>query len=658
MRVGPILHQQIFQLKWHFLACVALIMVLPLEEAAVNLGAGEGFYSFGWAGGILLLTPLLGALLACANVQADLDEKRYLFWRSKPAGVWAIVSLKYLVGLGLALAVLACPLLFVLISTALCAREEPQRGFFTYVLVISMIVWLAYSISFLTNVLVRRTARAWLIGMALTCFVLLIPFILPLGIKDIVSDVSFYRVSAAYSSILLGVIVLAFILAVLGVKHDWHLRTNLKGLLWSGAGLIFGLMLLFSGQVANIRILDELGVERPKPGYYIESRFKKLGHRIVIPTVGEWLSGYEVVVSQNRISLSEVQETLPSEEPQHLDIPPADSAIEEGLIPGYARGGIYHTIGEDLFYFSMCPYYVNVQVTDEYGDIRERRRWKKVLLRSFRMTEDVPVPQSSLDLSDCILDENYPRSVMCLIETDLIVARIHSRCMAVRVSDKGDLRLIERNTINNVSPAFVHRNQVFTLPLFPLDSVGIRDRIRLSIDAMRYGRYYWSTSSLIHTDNDNTLFAMVSRNDIARYDVIKWDQESIYCQFRDARPFTFLEQRASIHAFSRGFVQGGNLYVHEDQSLMVFDIGTKRAIRKLGHFERISNAFSIEDIEVLDNGNILILAHDPKTRGRLDNSSDDTEDVDDSNSLTVAQDPNEEDDLETPYRLYLLENPR
>ena len=43
MIVTRILHQQIFQLKWHFLACVALIMVLPLEGAIINLHAGEGF---------------------------------------------------------------------------------------------------------------------------------------------------------------------------------------------------------------------------------------------------------------------------------------------------------------------------------------------------------------------------------------------------------------------------------------------------------------------------------------------------------------------------------------------------------------------------------------------------------------------------------------
>ena len=89
MIIGRVLHQQIFQLKWHFLACVALIMVLPLEEAAVNLHAGDGFYSSAWTGVTLLLAPLLAGLIACANVQADLDEKRYLFWRSKPAGVWA-----------------------------------------------------------------------------------------------------------------------------------------------------------------------------------------------------------------------------------------------------------------------------------------------------------------------------------------------------------------------------------------------------------------------------------------------------------------------------------------------------------------------------------------------------------------------------------------
>jgi hypothetical protein len=279
MIIGRVLHQQIFQLKWHVLACVAIIMVLPLEEAAVNLQAGNGFFSSSLTGAALGLAPLLAGLIACANVQADMDEKRYLFWRSKPVSVAAIVPLKYVAGLIMGLLIIICPVLFSVASVRLCAGYRAENLAPGYTIAMSVISLLAYSVCFLTNVLVRKTARAWLIGMALTCFLLLAPFVLPLGITDIVSDVAILWASAACLSVTLGTALLAFILAVLAVKHDWHLRTSLRGLLWAGAGLIFGLMLLFSGQIANIRILDEKAVDVPAPsiysGHHLKSKVTK-----------------------------------------------------------------------------------------------------------------------------------------------------------------------------------------------------------------------------------------------------------------------------------------------------------------------------------------------------------------------------------------------
>ena len=47
MKTGRILHQQIVQLRGHFLACLGLMMALPIEEAIINLREGEGFYGKG-----------------------------------------------------------------------------------------------------------------------------------------------------------------------------------------------------------------------------------------------------------------------------------------------------------------------------------------------------------------------------------------------------------------------------------------------------------------------------------------------------------------------------------------------------------------------------------------------------------------------------------
>ena len=99
MRTSVIIHQQVCQLKWHLLACLGMIMVLPVEEAVVNLRAGAGFFSLPLAVLAVMFGPLFAGLIGCANVQADLNDKRYIFWRSKPANVKLLIALKFLIGL-------------------------------------------------------------------------------------------------------------------------------------------------------------------------------------------------------------------------------------------------------------------------------------------------------------------------------------------------------------------------------------------------------------------------------------------------------------------------------------------------------------------------------------------------------------------------------
>ena len=163
MNTRRFIHQQIMQLKRHFLACLGLIMVLPLEEAAVNLKDGLGFYSSELGAISLLLAPLLGALLACANVQADLDHNRDVFWRSKPVTAIRFMSGKFLVGLILALLVLVCPCLFVGITMGL-AGIKTTFAVGSYLACVSLILLSTYSVGFFCNVLIRKTAQAWLIS--------------------------------------------------------------------------------------------------------------------------------------------------------------------------------------------------------------------------------------------------------------------------------------------------------------------------------------------------------------------------------------------------------------------------------------------------------------------------------------------------------------
>ncbi|MHC4703073.1 MAG: hypothetical protein ACYTFQ_21110, partial [Planctomycetota bacterium] len=159
MNAAAIVHQQVSQLRWHLAACVALIMVLPIEEAFVSLHAGTGFYSAGLAVGVVSFSPLLAGLIACANVQGDLSDKRYIFWRSKPASVKKLMALKFFVGLVLSLFVIACPLIFGVVTSALAGEglDDPFLKFYLPILI--LIALMTYSLCFGCNVLVRKTAR-------------------------------------------------------------------------------------------------------------------------------------------------------------------------------------------------------------------------------------------------------------------------------------------------------------------------------------------------------------------------------------------------------------------------------------------------------------------------------------------------------------------
>ena len=173
MKIGRIIHQQVVQLRWHFLACLGLIMVLPLKEGLVNYQDGEGFYSSGLTVATFLLAPFLSGLIACANIQADLDEKRLVFWCSKPVGIKTFMTLKYFVGLILSLIVITSPVIFSYISIRAYHINEGIASTLSVFYPTVFIAIMTYSLCFLCNVLIRKTARAWLVGMAMMC---LVPF--------------------------------------------------------------------------------------------------------------------------------------------------------------------------------------------------------------------------------------------------------------------------------------------------------------------------------------------------------------------------------------------------------------------------------------------------------------------------------------------------
>ncbi|MBL7189869.1 MAG: hypothetical protein ISS70_26365 [Phycisphaerae bacterium] len=611
MRTSAIIHQQICQLRWHLLACAGLIMVLPIEEAVVGLWEGDGFHSIRMVYAVITFSPLLAGLIACANVQGDLSEKRYIFWRSKPANVKKLMALKFFVGLTLSLTIVACPLVFALVSTALCGEDLGWQTFKHYVPVPIVVAMMTYSLCFGCNVLVRNTARSWLIGLFLAGFALVIPLMLPLGFKDVVTDIGF-RAFGFYPATIFVTSVAAFVFALYAAQHDWHLKTNLRELLWVGTGLVFLLLILFSSQVANIRVLDEKEVDGSR---WAQGTLDKVGDRLIFEGLNY------VDVGKRDISLHEIVSNgasvvnpplygntgMNSQGHQVIYGPRAKGYITTS----YPRrlNALYMDTEDGTYHFGIIAYF-----RLEGEGSRKEKVHEKVYLRSYKLVGNSWRVVDELNISDFIGDRvNYLRMAMRLIDNTL-VACVNQSYVVADVTDPGDLRLIDKRLDalkGNWSLRHMDLQSEFDIPIIPVEGISIEERIKLSID-LRYRFSYFRNdiykSSMVDTHNGKIAFFSVSEQGVAWFDVIRWDQKTAYCKFTSVRPFTILEgmiwAASSLH--DRTFVENGKLYLSRQNTLLVFDVRVSRGIRKLGHFVRMD--WNIEDIAVLDDGNMLLSA--------------------------------------------------
>jgi len=604
MRIWGIIHQQICQLKWHLLACLGLIMVLPIEEAIVNLKAGDGFFTTTMTFPAILFGPLLAGLIACANIQGDLDEKRYIFWRSKPANVKLLITIKFFTGLVASLIIIACPMVFAFISNTIWNEEGVETVFFKfYVPLPVMVAIMTYSLCFACNVLVRKTARAWLIGMLIGCFLLVLPFMLPLNFKDFASDVKIWS-WGPYLAILLATPAAAFVFALYAAKNDWHLRTNLKGLLWVGAGLIFTLMMLFSSQVANIKILQEKEVEFD----FGQGSLDYAGSRVVYQ--GEsFIDDDKDGFSLQKIGAGNVIPNLYvnigiDSEGRRIHYGPRVSGYSEIIYP--RRGNrLYKDAGNEIFFFSIHAFY-----RTEVEGSNVKTIFEKVYVRSYKHTGKSWMPVCELDISDCFTNKIRPyfRAAMRLTD-NMLIACVNNSYVLVDATNPGELTLIDTNldVLQRFRP-IKDRKKEFSIPLVPIEEFGLEERIRLSID-LNYNFYYgyneFYDSSIVDVHDDKFVFALIEHDDVALYDVTRWDDEKVYCKFRTSRPYTILEGATEAPGRSSPkCVKNGKLYCYDDHTLMVFDIRSNRRIRKLGHFVRMD--YDIEDMAVLEDGNILL----------------------------------------------------
>ncbi len=617
MKIPIIIHQQICQLRWHLLACLGLIMVLPVEEAIVNLRAGAGFYSLSLAVAAVTFGPLLAGLIACANVQADLDQKRYIFWRSKPANVKLLMTLKYFVGLIASLIVLACPAVFAVATVTLFAKERVEQEPMYSAPFLILIAVMTYSLCFACNVLVRKSARAWLIGMLLAGLLLVLPFVLPLNYKDLVTDTVRWALGA-YTVIVLGASAAAFVFSLYATQHDWHLRTNLKGLLWVGAGLLFVLMMLFSSQVANIKVLEETEI-----GYSLGWRtLGALGSKVIF-------QGRSFVdINKDGISIHPMGAFSGSADgafPIQSNIG-TDSAGQRVIYGQGLKGlreqgshwgkGLYQSVGNDIYDFAILAYYR----TDEEGD-HPKRIYEKVYLRSYRLTEDSWMPVGEIDISDCLTNRTGIWRVTMRLIGNVIVTCVNESCLVVDATAPSDLKRIDTKLgmLKMPQARYPDRQEEFSIPLVPVEEISVEERIRLSIDLnyqLFYGRHDVSGTSMVDVYGGKiTFFWAWASGDIARFDVTRWDQENIYCKFSTARPPTILESIGGLY-FDGMFVKDGRLYCYGQGTLLVFDIRSNRKIRKLGHFVRMD--YSIEDVAVLGDGNVLLCLRWERNLSRSD----------------------------------------
>lgn len=602
MKTLRIIHQQVMQIRWPLLVCLGLIMVLPLEEAAVNVSDQEGFYSRDLLGLTYLLAPFLAGLIACANVQADLDEKRYSFWRSKPVGVLSFVTIKYVTGLLLAAVVLVVPFLFAVLTTTLAGSKEAMEEFAAYFVSLLLISFLSYSLCFLCNVLIRKTARAWLMGMALTGFLLIVPFMLPLDLRHIVSD-SMAVTSRFYLFLILIAAFTAAVIALAAAQRDWRLHTNLKGLLCAAAALIFLLLMLAARQVANIKVLDEMEYEMRLHGFQLQfindQLYLEMNHEKI-----EIQNGRFHMAQRNQQPSEETLRSFRRRPPLYE----VDKSLDSITYPG--NGLLYHQTDGQIYAFKLVAYYDEQKEKDARGRDRTVCVYKHIFLHSYQFTDAVVLPIAALDLSSCLRpDSSY--LAMRLIDGK-IVALAGNQCVTIDITRPDHMIIIDQKPVRRFLPAFVMKEKFFKVPLIPADSIDLKERIRFSID-LNFNLLFKNETSFTDRTSvdmyDNQIyFYFDSMEGISRYKVNNWNKDYIYCEYQNSRPITAIEAILGERSWQLGsFVQDGKYYLYQGRRLMVFDVRSDR-IRKLGHFERISKDFRIEDLEVLDDGRIVMSA--------------------------------------------------
>lgn len=614
MKITNIIHQQIAQLKWHILACFGLVMVLPLENAFVNFFDGDGFYDDRMFYAGMLISIFLSGLIASSNIQADFKQTRYTFWRSKPVNATLFIILKFFTGLSIAIFIVACPFLFGLVTTLIQGEEFLKNDSVIMSIIFATLALLAYAFCFASNILVRKTARSWLIGITLTCLTLLLPFILPFNYSLSSDRNGFFFIKCLFA-VIAGGMVFSFVFAVLAAGRNWHLKTNLKGLLWVGAALLISLMLLFSTQVANIRVLDE-----KESQFASTDCLSAVDGRVMLADYGY------VDVTGGKINLQPFDDrffkyikTRPKGKDADEYIKASDN---KGFSWAWAFRRVFYMLDGEIFQLKMMAYYEPEKRAD--GKETRSRNYKKLFLLRRRLADDGPYALTVLDLSDFLQSHggslSLGRVLMRRFDNKLVLC-IGDKLVEVDLSMSNKLEISNKHDLVTTRGwIFAKDNKEYRIPLLPVEGIGPVERIKSSIDyhiANILGDSQRSFNySCVDIHNDKIAFIVHGEDNFTRCEVTRWDDKSIYFKITAVRDFTILENTFGSNWWYHTFVKDGRFYAWSKHDLLVFDIRSSGGIRKLGHFIRAQT--EIEDVLVLDDGNILLALEHEKIKNMGD----------------------------------------
>jgi len=351
---------------------------------------------------------------------------------------------------------------------------------------------------------------------------------------------------------------------------------------------------LFTRQIANIRILDQVTTPETFRG-----KLYTAGDQIIAPGIANVSISHD-----NRIQI----EPMPlSSQPlidQVIQIYPRQED-EDDLhyrTDGWANNSFYKS-GDSIYTYSFDLYFREIEIEE-----KKRSEYEKLTLRISQFEGGRFVPQSFVDLSEYIVDKDPPFNLIRRVGDKLILV-INRNILVGQIQADGRLEIIEKKPgqLARYSPHYNPPSfeEAFSIPLVPVERISVEERIRLSIDLNFCSWWGKFDRSQVNIDSEGIFFFLVGNSQIGKYKVIRWDDKKVWCRFVENRPFRVLETLlTNYNTDFYEFVRNQKLYVYGDSRLLVFDI--RSGIRKLGHFERITNSGGIQDVEVLPDGRILL----------------------------------------------------